>query len=467
MQSASHPARLARNLPGIGGLSAGTLACAILTLGWLHTIEFDVVAGWRVDGTAAVQRLFGFSLLVPVTLCVSGAALIRHADAVRWPPAWAILLFAASALVPSSAVAALALLLFGGWMALRSFVAARFAAGCIAGLGVCALWASIGQRVLSTPLLAADAAAAQWLLGWFVPGVLRDGNVLTTLAGHRVVILLACATSTALPVILLASAAIALRDAGRLTARWAGATALMGVTFICLNIVRLAWLSSSPGAYALVHGPIGQNVFDALQIVLVPAAARLGQDRDEPTGTRPTTVASPGVPRRSVARQYGLIACLLAGLALTGARYSLPDEPLADKTSGAVATMLKGEGWHFAGTRELIAHTGYVVTDFRHPGCQAAVSVALLPGSNEAVAAALEALGPDVAFLHAGKLGPAPPDGLVLDQLSAGALLRRLRLGERAMPLLAIAPAPRPEAGLCAPPPIAGWELLRPEMATF
>ena len=401
-----------------------------------------------------------------MTLCVSGAALIRHADAVRLPPAWVILLFAATALMPSSAIAALGLVLFGGWMALRSFGPARFGAGCIAGLGVCALWASVGQRVLSTPLLAADAAAAQWLLGWFVPGVLRDGNVLTTLTGHRVVILLACATSTALPVILLASTAIALRDARRLTARWAGSMALMGATFSCLNIIRLAWLSNSPGAYALVHGPLGQNVFDALQIVLVLAAARLGHGRDEPLGARPGALAARGVPRRNVAMQYGLIFSLLAGLALTGTRYSLPDEPLADETSGAVSTMLAGVGWHFAGTRELIAHTGYVVSDFRRPGCQGLVSVALLPGSHEAVAAALEALGPDVAFLHEGKLGQVPPAGLVLDQLSVGALLRRLRLGERAMPLLTIAPAPRPESGLCAPPPAAAWELLRPEPAT-
>ena len=468
MQGASHPASVACNLPRIGGLGAGGLACAILTLGWLHTIEFDVVAGWRVDGAAAAQHLFGISLLAPITLCVSGASLIRHVDAVRWPPAWGILLFASSALIPSSAVAALALGLFGGWMAVRSSGAARFAAGCIAGLGVCALWASVGQRVLSTPLLTADASAAQWVLGWFVPGVMRDGNVLTTLAGHRVVILLACATSTALPVILLASTAIAVRDARRLTARWVGAIALLSATFIFLNIVRLAWLSRSASDDALVHGPLGQNVFDALQIVLVLTAARLGGSRDEPARSRPEIVARPGNPRLGSATiRYGLPACLLAGLALTGMRYSQPDENLADETAGAVASLLASEGWQFAGTRELIASTGYIVLDFRHPGCKAPVSVALLPGSTEAVAAALDALGPEIGFLHAGKLGPVPPDGMMLDQLSIGALLRRLRLGERAMPLLAIAPAPRPEAGLCAPPQAAAWERLRPEVAAF
>ena len=441
----------------------GGRACAILTLGWLHAIEFNIVAGWRVDGGTAAWNLFGISLLAPITLGVSCGALLRNPADLRWPSPWLTIAFAAASLVPSSTVAAISLVLFAGCMALRSGGTARFAAACIAGLGLCALWLSVGQPVFSPWLLAADASAAQWLLGWFRAGVVRDGNVLTTATGHRVVILLACATSTALPSILLASTALALRHAVRLTRRWAISMGLLAVTCVSLNVVRLAWLSSSPDAYALVHGPLGQNVFDALQVLLVLTAATLGEGRDGPVRLRPGMPGRRSGGSRRFATAYGLALCVLAGLALTGARYSRSEEPLVDETAGAVARLLADEGWHPAGTRELIANTGYAMTEFRHDLCLAPLSVAVLPGSAEAVAAAQVALGNDHAFLHGGKLGRLPPEGLRLDNLSVGALLRRLRLGERDMPLIAIGPAPGPlPGGPCAPPTTAAWEQLRP-----
>lgn len=172
-------------------------------------------------------------------------------------------------LLPSSAVAWFALLLYAGLRALETRDEARAGALLFAGLAAAALWSSVVLKWMAGPVTSLEASAVASLLAILRPDLVQLGNVIGNPDGHSLILMTRCTTADALPMCLVSMLAVA-RLLGPTDVRTA-ALPMLGVAaaFATLNLARLCAMAWSAEAYELVHGAVGANLFDAAQVALV------------------------------------------------------------------------------------------------------------------------------------------------------------------------------------------------------
>jgi len=182
-------------------------------------------------------------------------------------------LFALAVLIPSSTICWLAVALFA--LRLAAMAGGRMRVGLVllAGVAGVALWQVFDERLLGSALTLPDAIVMTPLLGLLRAGVERSGNIVGVAGGHRIVVLAGCSTVQALPLVVLAAAVLGWL--GRRDDWLSGLVLPAMVLFSLLNLGRLLLLGWSAESYHLTHGPLGQNLFDALVLLMLLGLAAL------------------------------------------------------------------------------------------------------------------------------------------------------------------------------------------------
>lgn len=255
--------------PGLGR-EAG-LTFMLLLAAWLSLQLGPMVLALREAGPTAWFALNGLGPLDILALWAALEALWRGARAGELrAPAWAGAACAGLLLVPSTLVAATALVVMGGATAWRSRGAARWGAIGMAGLGAIQLGHVLGQELLGA-LTHLEAWATHALLSLLEPGLTLAGPVLRMPEGHGIVVLAGCSILHFLPPALLAL--VVMRRAANADLPLARPILVLVVALLALNLLRLMLLAWSPLAYAWGHGVLGTNLFGLLCVAVLQATA--------------------------------------------------------------------------------------------------------------------------------------------------------------------------------------------------
>ena len=134
-----------------------------------------------------------------------------------------------------------------------------------AGVNLC-------SEIIGDALLRLDASIAQFVTGWFLPGISASGATLQLSDGHIVVLVWGCSSLSYVGEMMLLTWALALLLApedgpGRGLWRW---LLLVAMITIALNAARLALMATDPGVYHLLHDGVGSAAF---RIVILSGAA--------------------------------------------------------------------------------------------------------------------------------------------------------------------------------------------------
>jgi hypothetical protein len=254
------------------GLAPGAgLTFLLLPAAWLSVQLGPMVLALRETGPAALLGLNGLGPLDVLALWVSMEALWRGARAGELSaPAWAGAACAGLLLIPSTLVAAFALVLMGGATAWRSRGAARWGAAGMGGLGAIQLGHVLGQELLGS-LTQLEAWATYLSLSLLEPGLTVAGPVLRMPDGHGIAVLAGCSIAHVLPPALLALAV--LRRSTDADLPLARPILVLSLALLALNLMRLMLLAWSPLAYAWGHGVLGTNLFGLLCVAVLQATA--------------------------------------------------------------------------------------------------------------------------------------------------------------------------------------------------
>lgn len=246
------------------------LPVLLLAGGCLNGFAVRIVESLAAGQVSLSLGLSPFEVIAPIV-----------AVKLSWPPAahavlpdasaslgWAEIVTLVLILVPSSAVAWAAVAGYAALHARRSHGLARTGALLFAALAACALWSSVALKAMAGPVTSAEAFVVGHLVALVRPDIVQSGNVIGNPEVHSLILMTACTTANGCPLALLALTAVWLvlggTEAGRGAHRrlWVAGCALVAL-YACANVVRLAFMSLSGDAYALAHGPIGANLFDA------------------------------------------------------------------------------------------------------------------------------------------------------------------------------------------------------------
>lgn len=155
-----------------------------------------------------------------------------------------------------------------------------------------------------------------------------------------------------------------------------------------------------------------------------------------------------------------LVVWLSAGFATKATRYfPEPTDSKKIRTEASLENYLATLGWRPDGRDRITANGMYEVLRYAKAGCPgAALRIAVLGNSREALEATRLRLGDEVAYLEAGQLAAEPQFKAFEARAVAAAALQRLG-GPRdnVLPILAIGPWPVDAEGRCALPTVANW----------
>lgn len=229
-----------------------------------------VVRGVESVAAGAWAPTFGISPFQLVALFVaarlslgSGAAgRPRHAFVVD---ALALVLI----LVPSSALSWLALALYAGSHAVGATDERRLGALLFLALAIAALWSSVVLKWIAGPVTTAEAVMVGKLVSLLRPDITQTGNVIGNPDTHSLILMTRCTTADALPTAIVSLVGVALLLGRPSRGALCRAGAVLAAALLIANLLRLAAMTWSGEAYALVHGPIGSNIFDALEAIAV------------------------------------------------------------------------------------------------------------------------------------------------------------------------------------------------------
>lgn len=255
-------------------------------LRWLAAnLPLVILAGLTLNGLAVViagalksaagpTMLLGLSPFQLVTALIATALIFRNAANLPrnpWFEAAAVLL----ALIPSSAVAWGALMLYAGFLTWQARGEHRIGAALFFGLAATSLWSAVAMNWLATPITSFEALMVANFLSFAVPDVAWSGNVVGPEGGFRLILLPACASADMVPKALLALAALVTFFDGAYDRRFLKLAAITAILLSLGNWFRLAGMAMSAEHYDLIHGPLGANLFDLYQTALIIAAAYL------------------------------------------------------------------------------------------------------------------------------------------------------------------------------------------------
>ncbi len=258
----------------------GRVAALLLFGGWLNMQAGSAILTWRADGPAGLLESASPGPLELLALWLALGALWRGGalgqaggGGLAGPAAW---VFAAGMLLPSTLLAALLLVGFGGILAWESRGAARLGALSMAALGANLLWLRYGQPAFGGPLIDAEAWTTHALLSLAEPGLMRLGHQLRMPGGHGIVILPGCSLGQTLPLAILC---FLLMHQGASTARRT-VVALAGLVLVlaAINLLRLGLLAWSPASFAWGHGLVGANLFGLAAAGAIQLAADAASD---------------------------------------------------------------------------------------------------------------------------------------------------------------------------------------------
>lgn len=428
--------------PGQGGCATAAL---VLVAGWLHGAVPRLAIALR-DGDGLAES-GGVSPVEALTAIIAALALMRCRSA---PPAsWPGLLFAAILLLPGTLGAEFGMIAYALWLGWQPGPR-RVPAFLFAGLAGCALWWPMVERLAGSAPLIWDAALVQGVLGPFINGFVRAGNVVGVVGGHQIVVLPACSTFNGLPVVMLGLAALSMRD-GLMPRHLWRAMALLAVTYATFNLARLVALALSPALYHVGHGPAGQMAFDAVSVGLpLLLASRLRP----PAPAGAPALLCPAQPRWQGALAGGLV---LAAAVLMAVRVASPPPVPREKLAHAALNhFLAGQGWRLMDARMVGPQR---VDLFAHAGCPAPLAVAVAPYAAQSVSSLQAVLGPQTQWLEQGEItATAPLRRHAWNELRSAALARLGVAPDRLMPILAIARGPGGgELAACELPGAAAW----------
>lgn len=251
-------------------IPAATLTAVLFAGGALNGFAARILESWRLHGGS--ELLLGISPFELIVVWIALDLVLRDRAQAAPLTGWAECLLLAGLMLPSSTASWAALACYAGHTAWRNGGATRLGALLIVGLSATALWSAVFVSWLAHAITSAEATLVAGLLAPVRPDIFHVGNIVGVADGHQVVLIIACTTANALPRVLLAIAAIAILIGGVRQSRLLAPMALVGIAFALANWCRLAAMAWSAESYALVHGPIGGNLYDLGQSLLVLAA---------------------------------------------------------------------------------------------------------------------------------------------------------------------------------------------------
>ena len=254
----------------------GRIASLLLAAEAANGLVFRVVEAWKEQGADAAFGFFGVSPIELVVIGVAAKLLFEAGNLGGGASAnVAAALFALGVVWPSSLLAWPLTASFALFAALGTRGPARAGALVFAALAVWEIWSTVVEPTVSKWLLPLDAGAVARLLSFFRDGVVQYGNVVGQGAGHQIVILVGCSTAHLVPLAVLGATALMLVRLDRLTgasvARIVGLALALGIA----NLARLTLMAVSSDAYLVIHNGAGPMAFDALNTMLIVAAAQL------------------------------------------------------------------------------------------------------------------------------------------------------------------------------------------------
>jgi hypothetical protein len=252
-----------------------TVMMAGLTLNGLVP---GVVADWRGGGLHS--GFFGVSPFDLVVLVVAAHVSAKHArDVFGERLGRAEILAATAVLVPSSAVAWLALAGYAGRRSLQTRAEPRVAALLFLALALASLWSSVAIEWLARPLTSVEASVVWTIVSQFQDDItlienaigLPDGSKLALLPGFSSPVLLAK------PLVAVVALAV-LFDAAK-PARLTIALSTVALALALGNWGRIAVMAAYP-IDLVAPGTIGANLFDLCQgLIVLGAGWWLGRRR--------------------------------------------------------------------------------------------------------------------------------------------------------------------------------------------
>ena len=248
--------------------SASLLAVMLLVGGSLNGLAVRMAESWQLHGLES--PLLGVSPFEVLAIAVGARAIWAgggHAASAYFPLPELIL--GASLLVPSSSLAWFGVAFYGLIGALGASRERRAGFLLFVALAGCSIWSSVLLKWWAGPASAFDAHAVWTILSWLRPGLAVTGNVVGVPEGHNLIIMTACTSASGLPKALLGLAALTVLANRPLSRRLALAAAGVAVLSVAINLTRLVLMASSGDLYTLIHGPVGANVFDLIQTLVV------------------------------------------------------------------------------------------------------------------------------------------------------------------------------------------------------
>ena len=212
---------------------------------------------------------FGISPFQLVAIVVAVKLFAGSGGQARATPLWLDMAVLALVLVPSSAVSWGALALYAAAHAYLAQSERRTGALIFLAVALASIWSSVILKWLALPVTSAEAFVLGQILHLIRPDVIQFANVVGNPDTHSLILMTRCTTADGLPHAAIAMVAVAYLLGAPQKSKLRTAFVVLALVYAAANLIRLAGMAWSADAYALVHGPVGANVFDLFQALLV------------------------------------------------------------------------------------------------------------------------------------------------------------------------------------------------------
>lgn len=249
---------------------AHALAVALLVGGCLNGFAARVIEAWPAGGVPSLPW-FGLSPIELFAAFAAAHAVWSEPDA-TWPrPGIAEASALALLLLPSSTLSWLATAAYAAYGCWRFPRAARLGAALFLGLALTELWSATLLAWWAPAITAIEARSVAAVISLFRDDIVQSANIVGRPGAHTLVVLTACSALDALPRALLGVFAVAAFIGSFDARRCLVACLLATVVILVGNQMRLLLMTWSAPFYDAVHGSVGANIYDLLQVLLVLA----------------------------------------------------------------------------------------------------------------------------------------------------------------------------------------------------
>ncbi len=255
--------------PEARGLRRDLVSATVLVGGCINGLVVRISESVQTDGLSSIPRCFGIHPFELITIFIAASLVGARSESNRAGFSVVDGIAAVGVLIPSSSFSWFVVALYSAYVALRTSSQQRIGACLFASLAACALWTSIVAKWVAMAVTTFDASLVGQVLALFQSNVEQVDNIVGQSGGFGIVVILTCATAYALPNAVVALAAMTYGvgrvDQGKLLRN----VVLFSAIFAVTNILRLALMASAESTYVLIHGPLGANLFDAIQVVSI------------------------------------------------------------------------------------------------------------------------------------------------------------------------------------------------------